>query len=294
MIENFNESTTAVESSFPRFIGVSSVKVVAINPNNAKLRSLGWNIPDDVSEPEYTSVNDKGEKQARIRIMVQALDHPSEPIIPVDFWVRPELQLSSEKPGEERKCKVIDSYGRTAWVTKEQMKAHAIPEYSNGPANIAPDYKPCHRGEESLVLFVMKYLNMSPYEIFVNGGWQKADKPGRFTIDNWDALCNGNIKEIAEAIALKPDNRCKIIFGVKKTDDNKTFQTFYPNMFLYNGARCNIEGNYAQAQRELDRYYKNGGSNNVYDANAIHEYKEQATEVKESSQFDDDLPFFNS
>lgn len=293
MIENFNESTEAVESSFPRFVGVSSIKVLAINPNNAKLRSLGWNVPEDASEPEYTTVNEKGEKQARIRIMAQAMDHPSEPIIPLDFWVRPELQLSAEREGEDRKCKVIDSYGRTAWVTKDQMKAHAIPEYANGPANIAPDYKPCHRGEESLVLFVMKYLNMTPYETFSNGIWQKAEKPGRFTIDNWDALCKGNIKEIAEAIAVKPDNRCKVIFGVRKTDDNKTYQTFYPNLFLYNNAKCNVNGNYAYAQKELDRFYKNSSSNNVYEANAIHEYVEKASQVEEKSQFDDDLPFFS-
>ena len=293
MIENFNESHSG-EFSAPRYVGVSSIKILAINPDTAKLKSLGWNIADDADEPKYVTVNEHGEKSSRIRFMVKILDLDSAPIIPMDFWVRDEPQLSAEKPGEERKCKVIDSYGRTAMVTKEELKGHKIPQWSNGPASISPDYKICHRGEDSLVQFLMKWLNMTPYEVFRDGSWVKSEKPGRLTIDNWKALCEGDIKEVAEAISIKPDNRCKVIFGVNKTDDNKTYQAFYPNFFMANGARCNLNGLYPNAQKILDKYYKNSNTSNIYEASVVHEYKEQATEVKESSQFEDDLPFLNS
>ena len=294
MIENVNASKMPSNGEFvdvKKYLGVASVNVLAVNPKNATLRKYGWNISEDADEPTYTTTferNGKPTKAAKVRFLVQIQDFDDKPVIALDFWIRPGYYLNKD----ESKCQIIDSYGRTAWVTKEEMKGHKIPQYSNGPANLSSDYKPCHRGEDSIVAFLMKWLNMTPYDVFRDGIWTKAEKPGRLTIDNWKALCDGDVKEVAEAIAMKPDNRCKVIFGVRKTDDNKTYQAFYPNFFMANGARCNLNGIYQGAQKELDRYFKNSSGNTIYDASVIHEYKEQASQVTDSSQVEDDLPFF--
>ena len=296
MIENFNASKNSSGEfvDIKKYIGVASINILAINPDNNKLRSYGWSIPEDAEEPKYLIINEDGKKSARIRFLVQIQDLEEKPIIALDFWARPELQLNSDGT----KCKIIDSYGRTAWATKSEVQSHSIPQYANGPASISPDYKPCHSGEESLVLFLMKWLNMTPPQIMINGAWTASTKPGRLTIDNWAKLFSGtkdSVDEIAGYVAAKADNRCKVILGVRKNDENRSYQTFLPTCFLANGSPRDLNGNYPKAAREIERYMNGRDENSViFSAANVAEYKETATEVTDNSANtaeDGDLPF---
>lgn len=301
MIENFNQSknSSAEFVDVRKFVGVASINILAINPNNAKLRSYGWTIPDDADEPKYVVVNEDGKKSARIRFLVQIQDLDDKPIVPMDFWIRPDLNLNQDGT----KCKILDSFGRTAWATKSEVQSHSIPQYANGPANISSDYKPCHVGEDTLIQFLMKWLNMTPLDILRDGVWRKAEKPGKLTIDDWNALCNGNVAELAKIISYVPENRCKVVLGLRKTDENKSYQTFLPTCFLSNGTRKDLTGAYPKAAKEIEKYLENRESTNFeFSAFSVKEYKEEATEVNDSSSSgfpnsgaavseDDDLPF---
>lgn len=296
MIENFNASTNPGESvEFKKYIGVGKVNVVAVNPDNAFLRTLGWNIPEGADEPKYVitkEVNGKPQKSARVRFMVQVTDLEDKPVVPVDFWVRPELFVNRD----ETKCKIIDSFGRTAWATRDEFKAHKIPVYSNNmSANIAGDYKGCHRGEEEIVKFLFKYLNITPLQIYsrATNGYVDSEKPGKLTIDNWAALCNGDVSEIVSYIKLQPENRMGVIFGVKNTDDNKTYQTFLNTYYLGNGVRPdNSTGEYASARKAIDKYFERAvDTGEIFAATPIKEYSTIATtNIEDNSKklFDDD------
>ena len=296
MIDNFNDSknSSAEYIDIKKYIGVASINILAINPSNTKLRSYGWSIPEGAEEPKYVITNEDGKKSARVRFLVQVQDLEDKPIVALDFWVRPDLNLNADGS----KCKIIDSYGRTAWATKSDIQSHSVPQYTNGPANIAPDYKPCHVGEDSLVLFLMKWLNMSPLDIMVNGSWTTSSRPGRLTIDDWGKLCRGDVSEVAGYVAAKEDNRCKVALGVRKTDDNRSYQTFLPTVFLANGARLDMTGKYPKIANEIERYL-NGRNNFVFEAGPVHEYKEVASQVEDksgdlfvdSNNEDSDLPF---
>ena len=281
MIENFNASKNSSGEylDIKKYIGVASINILAINPNNAKLRSYGWTIPDGADEPQYVVINEEGKKSVRVRFLVQIQDFEDKPIVPLDFWVRPELRLNSDGT----KCQIIDSYGRTAWATKADIQSHSIPQYQNGPANISKDYKAAHSGEEALVLFLMKWLNMTPLDIKVNGEWTQATRPGRLTIDDWSKLCRGDVSEIASYVAAKEDNRCKVVLGIRRTDDNKSYQTFLPTCFLANGARMDLTGKYPKAVSEIDKYMNGRTQNLLFDAGSVHEFKETASEVQDNS-----------
>lgn len=296
MITNTNVSKEPSNGTFvdvKKYIGVGSVNVLAINPSNAKLRQYGWNIPDSQDEPKYVIIGEDGRKSARVRFLVQVQDLKDKPIVSMDFWVRPDITLNSDGT----KCKIIDAFGRTAWGTKEEVKAHKVPEYGGGPANISSTYKPCHIGEEELVNFLMKYLNVTPLQVFRDGNWVKTNEPGTLTIDNWQAICDGNITEIANYVSLMPDNKVKVAFGIRTSEDNKSYQTFLNTRYFGNGTRPNFDGEYDAAKKAIERFQKDRPNAPVtFSAEPIKEWNVTATEVKESEDmplFDakDDLPF---
>lgn len=295
MITGNNASKNAALGEFVdvrKYIGVASISILAINPNNAKLRSYGWLIKDGASEPEYHFVDADGRKTFRLRLLVQINDFDEKPVIALDYWLRPDVMFNKD----QTKCKIIDSFGRTAYGTKTEVQTHQIPQYSNGPANISSDYKPCHVGEEEIVTFLMKFLNVTPLRIFdrLKKDWVPTKDPGRVTIDNWKALCDGNISEIASAIALQPENRVKVVLGIRTTEDNKSYQTFLQTTYISNGAIPDRNtGEYASARKAIDKWMEGHANSSIdFSACPVKEWNVSATEVKESKP--EDLPDFTS
>lgn len=312
MIENYNVSKTPSNGEFVdvrKYVGVASVNVVAINPNNEKLRKFGWSIVEDAPEPTYvtdkTDANGKPIKNARVRFLVQIQDLDEKPIVPLDFWVRSEIAVN--KTGD--KAKIIDAYGRTAWGTKAEITAHKIPVYSSGEANISTPYKLCHQGEEELVNFLFRYLNVTPMQVFdrAKNAWVASKNPGKLTIDNWNALCNGDISELAQYISLQPDNCVKVVLGLRNTDDNRSYQTFLNSGYIGNGALPDRNsGEYPGARRLIDKFMdRYSSSDYTFSAEPVKEWTATATVVEEKSgtmfdevgnfvadsSADDDLPF---
>lgn len=273
MITNANESASTSQSDIKRYIGVATVNVVAVNPNNETLKKYGWNIAEGAEEPSYgTSKNSDGtERAARVRLLVSIKELPGNPVIPLDFSVRPEIRANADKT----KFQIIDAYGRTAWATEEEIKNRKVPVYSNGSvAQISTPYRLCHAGEETLIKFLSKYLNVTPFDIFdkAKGQYVPSKNPGKVSIDDWDALCKGDAKELKGYFAMKPDNVVKVILGVRTSDDNRTYQTFFRDGFLSNGNYVSIvTGVYDNAKKLLDKYYeRRGDSGDRFDAKAVH------------------------
>ncbi len=291
MIDNTNTSKNPSEKIFvdaKKFVGVASVNILAINPTNAKLKQFGWNIPDNATEQVYTysKTTDDGKerKSARICFLVQIQDFPEKPIVSLNYFVSPEIRVNTEGT----KCKVIDAYGRTAWVTKDELKKQQIPIYSNGePAHISTPFKPCHIGEDELVAFLFKYLNITPFSIFdrITNTMKSIKNPGKLTIDNWTALCNADITELASYVALQPDNKVKIVLGIKRTDDNKAVQTYLPSVYIGNGARVDITtGEYSTAAKAITKYFeRNSADIYSFSAAPVKEWQISSTPVTDNT-----------
>lgn len=293
MIENFNATKNGSSENYvetKKYEGVASVNVLAVNPNNNTLRMYGWQIPDDAEEPKYVTTNNEGKRSARVRFLAQIQDLDDKPVISLDFWIRPEIQFNKD----QTKCQVIDSFGRAAYATKAEVQGHLIPQYANGPAQIASDYKPSHVGEEALIAFIMKYLNVTPLKMYVkaSGQWVDSKNPGRLTIDHWDRICNGDVSEIEGYIKLQKENRVKVVLGIRTTDDNKNYQTFLPTIFISNGARVDIAtGEYTAARKAIDRWneYHSGST---FSAAPVREWKQAASDVVDNSNTED-MPDFS-
>lgn len=282
-----NVSTEGAE--IKRFIGIASCKVLAVNPDKKKLSELyGRDIEDEPTYISEVEVGDDKHKVESVRFdFIVKADEKSgvDFTTKVSYFLRNEIRYNKD----QSKVQVIDKYGRTAWVNVEQVKAHEIPMYSNGPANIDKDYRPCFVGEEELTEFIKNFLNIPSVMKYNrdNKSWSLVDKPEECEVrlDNIKNYFEGDYKEITEAISWQPDNKIKIMFGIKNTDDNKQYQTAYTKMTLKNGVT-----NYDKLGAHLKATQDAGALvSSEFSLEPIHEYVVEATNFNNSKN--SDMPF---
>lgn len=273
-----------------RYTGVAPVSILAVNPDKAELEKL-YNTQLE-NDPEYLGEIEVGEdkhKVQNIRIdFIIKTDAEKcggiEFTTKVAFFLRREYRYNRD----QTKVQVIDKYGRTAWVTVEQAKAHEIPVYKNGPANIDNGYRPAYHGEEELTNFIKAYLNIPNVMKYVNNTWVMVDKPEdcEARLESIDEYFKGNFNELRDVIALQPNNRVKVLFGVKTTDDNKQYQAVYNQMFLKN----NIT-DYSKLDADLQERKANGAySTTEFTIGDLKEYDVESTDFSNSDE-SDDIPF---
>lgn len=262
-----------------RYIGVAPVKVLATNPTKAELESL-YNTTLD-KDVEYTGVqNNEGTNvpYARIDFVVRTDPEKSNGIemtTKISYFVRKEYRFNRDKS----KVQVIDKYGRTAWVTKEQANAHEIPQYKNGPANLDKDYRPAYVGEEDLTNFIKTYLNIPNVQKYVDGKWELVDNPSECEarLDGIDKFFAGDFKELKEIMSYQPNNKVKVLFGVRTTDDGKQYQAAYTQMVLRNGVT-----DFSKLDSDLaDRKEAGAYSTTEFEVVPIHEYNVESTPVED-------------
>ena len=287
------ESKEAAE--IKRFTGVGSVFVVGVNPNKSELEKLYERELD--KDPEYVTEKD-GVVSARIDFIVKTdtaakCNNGIELLTKVSMFIRKEYRFNKDKT----KVQVIDKYGRTAWVTKEQAKNHEIPVYSNGkPANIDKDYRPAYVGEEDITNFLKLFLGIPNVE-----KWVKNEETGRREVvglvdnpedcecrlENIEDYFKGKFNEIKDAINLMPNNKIKVLFGVRTTDEGKQYQDVYTRKFLSNAVSV-----YDKLAEDVQSNKDNGAYPNTEFVIAdLQEYTVQATNFNNTSNDNGDMPF---
>ena len=276
-----------------RYIGVAPVNVIAVNPTKAELEKIyNTTLEKDI---EYTGVQEVNGKQVptvRIDFIVKT-DAEKEGIdmtTKVTFFLRKEFRYNKEAT----KVQVIDIYGRTAWVTKEQAQNHEIPQYKNGPANLDKDYRPCYNGEEDLTDFIKAYLNIPNVQKYVNGKWvlnSNLDEC-RARLDDADvaALFNGNFASVKEIISYQPNNKVKVMFGVKTNNDGKQYQTAFTQKVLKNGAT-----DYSAIKKVLDERKEQGAySTTEFSVEPLQEYNPKPTDINDMPEASNPSDWFTN
>lgn len=278
-------------TNIKRYIGVASVYVKCVNPSKSELEKFYGR--DIENAPEYISeidVNGTKVPQVRLDFMVVAdpdkyTDRESKPIdfkTRISLFLRREFRLSSAG-----KYQVIDKYGRTAWATEAEIAAKQIPVYSNGkPANIDANYRKAYHGEEELIKFLIAYLNIPSCQKYVNGEWimLEANKLAdcEASLEHIEDYFKGNFKELSDILALQPNNKVKVLFGVRNTDDGKQYQTAYTRMFLKNSVT-----DYSRIDKDLQDAKNNGAMpTSEFEVTDLHEYVVAPTDFSNS-----DSPF---
>ena len=282
----FSKGKETVESSVvKRYIGVAPVFVLATNPNKAELEGI-YNTTIE-SDPVYTSVNDNGVNVARVEFIIKT-DAPKsndiELITKAVYFINKEFRFNRDKS----KVQVIDKYGRTAWVTKDELNTHAIPMYANGPANLDKDYRPCYVGEENLTKFIKAYLGIPDVMRYVDGKWEMIsnteEAEARLDDTTIDKIFKGDFNDLHEIINFQPNNKVKVALGVRTTDDGKQYQTIFTEKVLKNGSN-----DYSKLEAEIKARKDAGAySTTEFDICTLKEYNVEPTDFESKTTITED------
>lgn len=235
----FAKGTESVEGpSVVRYTGVGACNVVGVNPTKEELEKL-YNTTLD-NAPEYTGeMESNGNKvpYARVTFLVKPdVESTGMDVSPisVSLFIRKEYKFNNDGT----KVRVIDEYGNSGWATQEQLKEHSqLVSKVGKPLKISTNYRPAYIGEIELIDFIKQFLAVPEAFEYVNESWQlkKNADMSIAGLEHPENLFKGDFSEVTSAIALAPDYKVKILFGVRKNDEGKMYQSFYKEMFLKNG-----------------------------------------------------------
>lgn len=240
------------DGGFKVFTGVGKVKCLGVNLSAEQLSAIYGrevtSVREFISEAEIEGVK---YPRVSLRFTVQKEDDGDG----ISFITTAEYPLVRKERwnADHTKMQIIDVYGRTAWATPEEVKAKAIPQYSNGPANIDRDYRVAYTGEEYLVLFLQSLLNIPNVTKFVDGkpaGLIDNPEDAESRLSHIEDYFKGDFSEIREILSYQPENKVQLCFGVRKDDQNRNWQAVYTRMPLKANARSytKLENDIKQAQ----------------------------------------------
>lgn len=282
-------------ASFKRYIGVGSCFVKAVNPTKEELeKAFDTTLEDAPSYVGEQEVDEDGAKVKYPNVRITFLVHPDPEkvgfdagLISVSLFLRKQFRFNKDKT----KVQVIDKYGRTAWATPDEVKNHEVPMYSNGPANLDKDFRPAYVGEEDLTNFIIAYLNI-PGVMRYNKSekrWYMVDNPqdSECRLDHIEDYFKGDFRELKEILSYQPNNKLKILFGVRNGDDGKQFQATYNQMFLKNS-----NSDYTKLEQDVQSR-KDAGSyaNTEFIIGDFREYTVEETNFSAPASDGSGLPF---
>lgn len=287
------ESTETAE--FKKYVGVGSSFVLAVNPTKKELEEIYGR--EQTNDPEYVVDTDNG-KEARITFVVKTdpnVCNGIEIINRVMFTLRNTPAYNRD----QTKVQVIDKYGNTTWTDVETAKSGGKILSKNGTAiGIDDNYRMACVGEADLIDFLKAYLCVGSAFNYVNGAWVKKDDADDyvFGLEHIKNYFTGDFSEIKEAIKLQPNNKVKLLYGVRTTDEGKQYQAVATRsgMVLRNSAGSNA---LVRLEKELTNAKDNGAyASTEFKVQELAEYDVKATDLSstpasDTTSTDDDLPW---
>lgn len=283
--------------SFRRYVGFAPVKVLCVNPNKAQLAEIGINVNDEPVYKTQIEVDGKKVNQTRVTIYVQTTDNDNKVdiISNVNFFCTNEVNVNRDKT----KFQVIDNFGESSWVTKEQYQTKALPPKTK----MFGDYRPAKRGEVELTKFIKYWAGIEDRTRWDNNAQTFVPVNDVENCDiqlNWEDIMSGKLEEIKGLIAAAKEKetkenvvyKIKVLFGVQTTSEGRRYQTIFSRDFMRN----NNNGYTNFYKKNIEDYKKSGGMANVeYSAMIIHEYiPEKSVVTPSDSPIPDTIPETNS
>lgn len=284
------ESKEAGEGSFKRYIGLGSTYVKGVQPTKAELDEFfGF---ESQAEPEYVKEGENG-KEAHITFLLQT-DPEANNGIELKARAMFTLRQAPAYNRDQTKVQIIDQYGNYTWVNTEDAKAgKAIVTANGNPAKIDTKYRMACVGECDLVAFLKKYLCVADAFNYVNGTWVKKENAAEcvFGLENIKDYFKGDFKELKEALALQPNNKVKLLYGVRTTSDGKQYQAVCTRgeLILSNAANANAV---TRLEKDLVNAKQNGAYQNTdYRVCELQEWTVEPTNLEKPAETAGDLPF---
>lgn len=207
------------------YTGIQNFTVTAVNPSKEELEKLwGREIQFD---PEYISkktVSDAdGEREvSQVRLDFYITSSGAEVInTKATFYIS-----NTHHKSQTNKLKVINAYGKDAWISEADIKAKQVP--SNMQWFDTNGMKVAKRGEVELIDFLKNLLNIAMnLDKLVN----KEDGYARVTPEEWADIFNGDYTMLRDLVKTT-NNKVGLALGVKTSSDNSLRQVVYTKKAL--------------------------------------------------------------
>ena len=274
---------------FKRYVGVGSTFIKGVQPTKKEIDEFfGF---ESQAEPEYVKDGDNG-KEAHITFLLQT-DPDTCNGIELKSRAMFTLRATPAYNRDQSKVQVIDGYGNYTWVNVEDAKAGKAITYNGNPAKIDTKYRMACVGECDLVAFLKKYLCVQDAFNYVNGTWVKKEDADdyKFALENIKDYFKGDFKELKEAIALQPNNKVKLLYGVRTTDEGKQYQAVCTRgeLILSNAANANA---LTRLEKDLVNAKQNGAYQNTdYRVCELQEWSVEPTNLDKPASDTGDMPF---
>jgi hypothetical protein len=282
------ESKEASEG-FKRYVGVGSTFVKGVQPTKKEIDEFfGF---ESQTEPEYVKDGENG-KEAHITFLLQT-DPETCNGIELKSRAMFTLRATPAYNRDQTKVQVIDQYGNYTWVDTEDAKAGKAITHNGNPAKIDTKYRMACVGECDLVAFLKKYLCVPDAFNYVNGTWMKKEDADdyKFALENIKDYFKGDFKELKEAIALQPNNKVKMLYGVRTNDEGKQYQAVCTRgeLILPNAASANA---LTKLEKDLVNAKQNGAYQNTdYRVCELQEWDVKPTNLEQPASDTGDMPF---
>lgn len=284
------ETKEASESNFKRYIGWAPSSILAVNPTKEELEKI-YGRPQE-KDPDYVVEDERRGKGLRLDIFVKPEVEGVDLIAKAQFRLFYGVQYNKD----ETKVRILDMYGNSTWMDKEAAKAGQKPLTSSGELpKIDQKYRIALMGEAEITDFLRHFVFNKDSFRMENGVWMKQEDADdvKIQLDKFQELCKGDLSDVKEAIAMQPNNRIMLLYGVR-SHEGKFYQevcTGY-DMFarISSGSRAipRLEKNLANA--------KNAGlyANTEYKVQDLQEYTVEPTNLDKpaaSSSAQDAMPW---
>lgn len=203
--------------------GLVPMMVLAVNPSKKELETIYGR--DLEKEPEYISADEAGVIKLRIDFIMKTVINDKlgcneEIITKVPFFLEDKPAYTSDGS----KVYMLNLYGENACIPVEDAKKNTLPE--NMQWYNTTKMRPAYRGEIELVGFLKQYLGI-PNRAFKDKVIPDVSK-AEIQLEKIKNYFSGDIKEFVSVVNLrKPTNIVLLAGGVRTTDDNKQYQSWY-------------------------------------------------------------------
>ena len=276
--------------SFKKYKGLALFKVIAVNPSLLDLVKLFPDKEHD-KEPVY-EFNREDIKGQRVCFHLQTI--PRDGKVPlINTSVSYFLTDAPFTSNDGNKVQVIDIYGNTRWVTREEMKMDKLPPL---PPNFKPfgeKWRVAYRGEEGLTRFIRAYLGTPGNCIYIAATKEWKSKEGEMLkaaegcLEKGDlkSILEGNMKPLREILALMPGNRVKMLMGVKHDQNGRSFQAVHPFPLTGNSNSSSMLARQVEQDQQVGRFQDIDFGHDPF---ALVEHVEEYTNIKKEEIPGDD------
>ena len=218
------------------YVGLTTVKVAAINPTRAQLNKLLAKTEEDSDEKEeFKYLDEDKDGNTRLRLSFWLYDEENDKYFVQSISLTDEMRMSKDK----KKVQIINSTCDTTWVPFKEDKdgnildeadETLIPDWflqfldkEKNPIGEKKKWKIAMRGEEELSILLKAWISM-----------QWNDPETEVMIDT-KKLFKENIKELKDLVGSEEYSKpFMILLGVKtnEEDSTKKYQQIFKKAYL--------------------------------------------------------------